>query len=367
MPFKLGQIERYVLVRTLMGVVMALAVISTIILLSNFVELSRTIGVRAKEVSASEVFGLALLQSPTVILMLLPFAFLFGVLGAFVNLNRRSELIAMRAAGVSAWRFIFPAAGAALLIGVLTVMAFNPVASAMNDQFQKLQTKLMEGYLDDKPKAIWLRQGDKQRQIIIRAASNDGPGVHLKGISLFIYNLDPDGSLRFSRRIDADDAVLKRGQWLLTGAREGHPGEQVRSFQAVTIPSTLTERTALERFSSPAAIPFWGLPGVIARTERAGFSATPYRLQFQQLLATPLMFAAMSILAAAFSLRLLRLGGLAGLAGSGVALGFVFFFMNQLCNALGKGEVIPAVVAAWTPPVLAILAGLTLLCYTEDG
>ena len=346
---------------------MALAVISTIILLSNFVELSRTVGVRAKEASAVEVLGLALLESPTVILMLLPFAFLFGVLGAFVNLNRRSELIAMRAAGVSAWRFIFPAAGAALLIGMLTVVALNPVASAMSDQFQKLQTKLMEGYLDDKPKAIWIRQGDKQRQMIIRAASNEEPGVHLKDISLFIYNLDSDGSLRFSRRIDAQEARLQHGQWLLTGAKEGQPGEQARTFEAVTIPSTLNEHTALERFSSPAAIPFWGLPGVIKRTERAGFSATSYRLQFQQLLATPLMFAAMSILAAAFSLRLLRLGGLAGLAGSGVALGFVFFFMNQLCNALGKGDVIPAVVAAWTPPVLAILAGLTLLCYTEDG
>jgi lipopolysaccharide export system permease protein len=367
MRVRLSQIERYVLARTLMGVLMALAVISTIIFLINFVELSRTVGVRAKEVSATTVFGLALLESPTVILILLPFAFLFGVLGAFVNLNRRSELIAMRAAGVSAWRFIFPAAGAAVIIGVITIIALNPIASAMSDRFQKLESKLMEGYLDDKPKAIWIRQGDKRHQIIIRAQSNEGPGLHLKGISLFIYTLDPDGSLQFSRRIDAADARLQHGQWLLTGAREGHPGEQARTFDAITIPSTLNERTALERFSSPAAIPFWGLPGMIARTERAGFSATPYRLQFQQLLATPLMFAAMSILGAAFSLRLLRLGGLAGLAGSGVALGFVFFFMNQLCNALGKGDVLPAVVAAWTPPTLALLVGFTLLCYTEDG
>jgi lipopolysaccharide export system permease protein len=367
MRLGLGQIERYVLVRTLLAVAMALAVISTIILLSDFVELSRTVGVRAKEVSAPEILGLALLQSPTVIVMLIPFAFLFGVLGAFVNLNRRSELIAMRAAGVSAWRFIFPAAGAAVIIGAITVIALNPIASAMSDRFQQLETKLMQGYLDDAPKAIWIRQGDKKRQIIIHAKSNQGPGVDLKGVALFIYNLDPDGSLRFSRRVDAQEARLEHKQWVLTGAREGRPGEQGQTMQSLTIPSTLNARTALERFSSPNAIPFWELPGMIARTEAAGFSATAYHLQLQQLLATPLMFAAMSILAAAFSLRLLRLGGLAGLAGSGVALGFVFFFMNQLCNALGKGDVIPAFVAAWTPPLLALLAGLTLLCYTEDG
>jgi lipopolysaccharide export system permease protein len=364
---RLGQIERYVLARTLLGVLMALAVISTIIFLISFVELTRTVGVRAKDISPFEVFGLALLESPTTILILLPFTFLFGVLGAFVNLNRRSELIAMRAAGVSAWRFIFPAAGAAAVIGVVTVMALNPIASDMNDQFQRLENKLMEGYLDDKPKELWIRQGDKQHQMIIRAKSNQGPGVHLRGVSVFMYNLDPDGSVKFARRIDANEAGLQNGQWYLSGAREGQPGEQAKTFDAVTIPSTLNQRTALERFSSPAAIPFWGLPGVIARTERAGFSATAYRLEFQQLLATPLMFAAMSVLAAAFSLRLLRLGGLAGLAGSGVALGFVFFFMNALCSSLGKGGVIPAFVAAWTPPTLALLAGLTLLCYTEDG
>jgi lipopolysaccharide export system permease protein len=367
MRIGLTQIERYVLRRTLLGVVMALAVISTIILLINFVELSRTVGSHAKEVSAVQVFGLALLESPTVILILLPFCFLFGVLGAFVNLNRRSELIAMRAAGVSAWRFIFPAAGAALVIGCVTVVALNPVASALSDRFQHLQAKLMEDYLDDKPKAIWIRQGERQKQVIIRGVPQPGRTVRLKDVSVFIYAVDPSGGLTFSERIDAREAGLQKGQWFLSGAREGQPGKAARTFETMTISSTLNQRTAVERFSSPAAIPFWRLPGLIARTERDGFSATAYRLEFQKLLATPLMFAAMSVLAAAFSLRLLRLGGLAALAGSGVTLGFVFFFLDQLCSALGKGAVIPPFVAAWTPGVLALLVGLTLLCYTEDG
>jgi lipopolysaccharide export system permease protein len=92
-----------------------------------------------------------------------------------------------------------------------------------------------------------------------------------------------------------------------------------------------------------------------------------FRLRFHQILATPLLFAAMSVLAAAFSLRLMRLGGLVSLAASGVALGFGFFFFNELCSALAKAEVLHPAVAAWTPPLVALLAGFTLLCYTEDG
>ena len=81
----------------------------------------------------------------------------------------------------------------------------------------------------------------------------------------------------------------------------------------------------------------------------------------------PILFAAMSVLGAAFSLRLMRLGGLAVLATSGVALGFLFFFFNELTAALGKAEIIPPFLAGWTPPLLALLSALTLLTYTEDG
>ncbi|MHB8287318.1 MAG: LptF/LptG family permease, partial [Caulobacteraceae bacterium] len=102
---RLTRIERYVLTRTLIGVGGALGVLSAILLLIDFVELSRTVGVRAKEASVVDIFGLTLLEVPAKILQILPFAFLFGVLAAYVNLNRRSELVALRAAGVSAWRF----------------------------------------------------------------------------------------------------------------------------------------------------------------------------------------------------------------------------------------------------------------------
>ena len=192
-------------------------------------------------------------------------------------------------------------------------------------------------------------------------------GVDLRHVTLFVYRMDDTGASRFSRRIEADEAVLEHRKWLLTGVREAAPGGQALNIPAVTIASTLNERTALQHFDSAQDAPFWSLPFVIARTERAGFSANLYRMQFDILLATPVMFAGMSVLAAAFSLRLLRLGGLAGFAGSGVALGFLLFFFQQFCSALGKAEVIPPFLAAWAPPLIALLGGFTLLCYTEDG
>jgi lipopolysaccharide export system permease protein len=361
------QITRYVTTRTLFAVGGALLVLSAVIVLINFVELSRSAGGRSGEASVTDLLGLALLESPSVILLVMPFAFLFGVLTAFMNLNRRSELIALRAAGVSAWRFVTPAAVLAALIGVMTVVAFNPIASSMSGEFERLKAQLQEGALGPSNKTIWLRQGDKHRQVIIRAKSNVGPGVHLKGVTMFVNEVEPDGRLRFKERFEAADAVLKGRSWTLLGVRTFAPGAVGANAPSLSVPSTLSETNALQRFATVTAIPFWSLPSLIARSDASGISSTIYRLQLQQLLATPLMYAAMSVLAAAFSLRLLRLGGMARFAGSGVALGFVFFFFNQLCNSLGKTDILPPLVAAWAPPAMALLVGVTLLCFTEDG
>ena len=368
MSLAIGMLERYVLKKTVASLLAALAVLGSMVMLIAFVDITRNIGTRA-DVDFIQLLFLTILQAPATILLLAPFLFLFGTLGAFVGLNRRSELIAMRAAGVSAWRFILPAAVFAFVVGVITVTVLNPLTSAMSAQYEASRDAVMENYLKAAPKGLWLRQGDDRQQIVIRARARDqiDGTVRLRGVSLFIYQVDKSGVLVFSRRVEANEARLEPGFWRLTGVREALPGAGAIRSDSQSIPSNLDDRTASERFNNPQAVAVWRLPETIKRTEAAGFSAVPFQLRLQQILATPVLFAAMSVLAAAFSLRLMRLGGLAGLAGAGVALGFAFFFFNELCGALGKAGILSPVVAAWTPPVVALLAGLTLLCYTEDG
>ncbi len=362
-----SRIQVYVLTRTLIGVGAALALISAVIALVDFVELSRTLG-GLVELSFVQLLGLTLLKSPSVILKLLPFIFLFGVMGAFVTLNRRSELVAMRAAGMSAWRFVLPAAGAAFVIGLVTIGALNPAASWLSARFEDRRAGLTEGR-GGGPREMWLRQGDERNQIVIHAASHDlvKETIRLKDVSIYIQTVGRDGGFVFSRRIEASQAELVPGAWRLTNAREALPGaDSVRSEQ-LDLPSPLDLRTALEKFASPDSIAFWRLPATIEHAQSAGYAVAGYQLRLHQLLATPLLFSAMSVLAAAFSMRLMRLGGLAGLAVMGLAVGFAVFFFNQLCGALGSAGVIPPALAAWTPPVLAFLSGVTVLCYTEDG
>jgi lipopolysaccharide export system permease protein len=367
-PFaRLGRIERYVLVQQGRSLAVALAVVAALVMLIDFVEISRGVGSDV-DLSALRILGLMLLKSPAVIVQLLPFVFLFGTLAAFVGLNRRSELIAMRAAGVSAWRFVLPAAGAAFVIGVLTVTALAPIASSADGLFQRERQRLSGSALSGGDgQAIWLREGDETRQMVIRAERQDRASGRLLGVTFFIYTTDPDGRRTVSERIQAASATLSAGKWRLLDAVGAQPGERQVRYATLDLLSSLADEEAFERFARPQSTPFWSLPGQITRIEEAGFSSTAYRLRLQQQLAIPLMFAAMSILAAAFSLRLMRLGDLARMIASAVVLGFAFFFVNQASAAFGSAQVIPPILAAWLPPVLTALAAFTLLFYTEDG
>jgi lipopolysaccharide export system permease protein len=362
------RLQVYVLTRALAGVGVALAVVASVILLVTFVELSRTLGGRG-DLGVLPLLRLTLLKSPAVVLLLAPFVFLFGAMGAFVALNRRGELIAMRAAGLSAWGMILPPAAAAFLLGVLIVAALNPLAAYLNARFEDRRAELGDGPLAGRAGETWLRQGSDAGQIVIHARARDlrGGTVRLKGVSIFVQGVGQGEGLEFARRIEADEAVLTPGSWRLTGVREARPGAESNRSEVLILPSTLDRRSAMEKFVSPGAVASWDLPRTIRAAELAGYSSAAYRLRLQQLLATPLLLSAMTALAAAFCLRLMRLGDLARLAATGVVLGFGIYFLGQVCGALGATDVVPVPLAAWTPPLLALLCAMTLVCYTEDG
>jgi lipopolysaccharide export system permease protein len=112
---------------------------------------------------------------------------------------------------------------------------------------------------------------------------------------------------------------------------------------------------------------FWELPGFINLLEESGFSAQRHRLQLNVLLARPFLFCAMVLVAASFSLRMQRRGGAVMLLVSGVAAGFVLYFVSDIVFALGLSAKIPVLLAAWTPAGISMVFGASMLLHLEDG
>ncbi len=320
----------------------------------------------AKHVPTGIIIGMALLQLPDLGLKLLPFAVLLGGVFAFVRLSRSQELIAVRAAGVSTWSLLAPALTVAVGLGIFTVLVLTPLTSRMLVQYSEMEAKYIRGQASQlaiSRNGLWLRQGDSKAQSVIHALRVADQGLRLDDVIIFLYGVND----KFLGRIDAHSGVLETGAWTLHDAWVSGADGKPAHHPVYSLPTTLTPAQIQESFASPETISFWDLPYFIQTARKAGFSATRYMLYFDSLLVMPALFAAMVFMAASFSLRLARLGGLLRVILYSALAGFGVYFFGNVTTALGDSGILPVALAASAPATAAILLGMTLVFHQEDG
>lgn len=366
MSFFFSKLGRYIVGRVVSGVAIVLMAVLISILLIDLVEQMRTIGTRT-ELGALEAVRLTLLKTPMLIEQTLPFVVLAGAMFATIGLNRSSELVAMRAAGVSAWRFLAPAAIVGGVLGLLTMTALNPLGAHLYRQFEAQR----ESVLSQRPEqegqnGIWIRQGDAEGQIVIHAEGVDQSGARLRDATFMFFEVR-EQTLRFTRRIRAAEAELKPGFWQLTDLVEATPGGRPVRQAHLAIPTSIDASELINRFVNPATLSFWELPGFISDARTAGFAPIRYELKLQSLFAYPLLLATMAALGAAFSLQLQRLGNLARWGAAGVGIGLFLFFYSQLAGAFAISQTVPSLVAAWSAPLAGMFIALAMIAFMEDG
>lgn len=366
MSFLMSRLGRYLLWRAFMGMSIVLAGVLAAILLIDLVEQMRTVGTRV-ELSLLEALRLTLLKTPTLVEQTLPFVVLAGAMMSVIGLNRSSELVALRAAGVSAWRFLTPAALLGFLLGVIVITTVNPLGAHFFTIFEGAKNEqLSEASNNGGDNGVWIRQGDRQGQVVIHADSVDATGATLQGATFIFFEVRQE-ALRFTRRIRAERAVLRPGFWQLSNLTEATPGARPVRQANLAIPTSLDASELMNRFVNPASLSFWALPSFIQEAQEAGFAPTRYELKLHMLLAYPLLLVAMASLGAAFSLQLQRLGNLAKWGAAGVAIGLFLFFYSQLAGAFALNQSVPAAVAAWSAPLAGMFIALAMVAFLEDG
>jgi lipopolysaccharide export system permease protein len=307
---------------------------------------------------------LAIYRVPAFVEVVLPFAVLVGAMLCFLGLSRKLELVVARAAGLSAWQFLTPAIVVALLTGIFAATIYNPVASEFRERGMKLESELFGRiYLTESRTNFWLRQATPAGQAVINAASATNRGQRLTSVSVLVYATD--GS--FKERIDADSADLEDGYWQLNKARVTPVGREPENHQTLRLDTLLTADQVRQSFVMPEQVSFWELPQFIELARRSGLPAARFELQYQLLLARPLLLVAMVLVAAAASLRFARLGGLGRTILGGVVAGFLLYVGSELAGNLGRSNLVPPVLAAWSPAFIGALMGFMVLLKQEDG
>lgn len=327
----------------------------------------------SKDASVGTAGALTLFQMPEVMGQTFPLILMLGSLITFLNLSRTSEMVIVRASGVSALRILtLPVVAAALLGGIATTF-YNPILAVSMEKESDLRaamsgTAVSAMSVDEG--ALWLRQGLPSGQTVIQARRASQEGSVLYGVRL--HQFDPDDGL--VSRIEADSATLTDDAWILLGVRrwalngdDGAPIGAPEELSQLRLPTNLTPEQILDSFAPPETIPFWELPAFISQLEQAGFSATRHRVFLQSELARPALFVAMVLIGAGFSLRHVRFGQVGVMILFAVFAGFSLYFFMDIAKTLGANGDIPVLLAAWSPPAAAILLALGLLLHLEDG
>lgn len=361
----------YIANQFVVAVLSMLAALSGIVCLFDFIELLRRSATKP-DATFGLVVEIAALRLPYIAMQILPFAVLLGGILCFWRLTRSSELIVARAAGISAWQFLSAPLATAILMGALATGAVSPLSSAMLARAETLDnTYLRTG---GGPSALsggqlWLRQADKQLDpdgvAILHARAVQMLGGTLKADDVSVFRLDAKD--RLLARLEARQATLNPGEWLLTDTRRMLPDKLPEAMGTLTLPTDLTVGRVQDSFASPDTLSVWTLPDFIGLLERSGFSAIRHRLHFQTLLALPLLAGTMALVSAGFSMRATRRGGVAQMIGSGVAAGFALFVVSKVAEEFGQSGALPPGLAAWAPAGAGLMLAVALLLHLEDG
>ncbi|MBE6446648.1 MAG: LPS export ABC transporter permease LptG [Alphaproteobacteria bacterium] len=362
-------LTRYTIKQFLWTFLATLFCLTAVILLFDMVELLR-IASKKENISFFNVGTLALLKSPMMIHIILPFVVLLTSIIFFLRFNKSSELTVMRAVGVSVWNILLPLCSLVFIIGLIDVLLFSPISAKTSRRYERLEERL--NMTSSTPfswseSGFWWRDNQENGTLVLRASQiqQEDNKIILKDLSLF----DLDNTGLSERQIESPSAVLQNGQIKLQNAMVIDPmNETLQPVSHLTFDTTLNLERLLEKFDDPQTMSFWRFPRFIRFLKEAGFSARAHEVYFHELIAFPVFLIAMFLVASLFTFPPSnRQGGTFLRVLSSIGSGFLLYFLSRITNVLGHNESLPLILAAWAPALICIPLCLSGLLSLEDG
>jgi len=310
----------------------------------------------------AEIWKYVSLRLPILISRFLPFSVLLGTLIAFTGLNQHSEVVAMKAAGISAHQLLAPLMLASLVVSAglfafnerIVVPASRTVSAWGDNDYKPVPPE--SGIVSN----VWLLDGPN----LVHAQHVGGAGPRFHAEQLSIYERQ-GGALQ--RIIRADRAQPAGTAWRLTGVRiYDSTMSLVRRVPELTaLQGVEPNRLTLAKVD-PEQLDFRTLKQRIAELKAAGRPYAAAEAGLWHKVSGPLSTLLMPLLAAIAAFGLARSGQVLLRATIGMALGFAYFVADNFSIAMGNVGAYPPMLAAWAPFVLFFLVGETVLIRSEE-
>jgi lipopolysaccharide export system permease protein len=302
------------------------------------------------------------LRLPQIISRFLPFSVLLGTLITLATMNQNSEIISMKAAGISAHQILAPLIVASLGIAALSfwfndhvvARATNVLSAWQNVNYGPIPRT--HGVVGN----VWVRAGED----LIHAAQVTGRGPTTVLHQVTYYDRTGD---RLTAIVSGPRAVPLDGGWRMNNVRIF----DVTAGKLANQPSIVFARgVAPDRFTladiNPDGLSFKALYQAIGDLRAAGRPTVSLDTVLWHKISGAMSAVLMPLLAAVAGFGLARSGVLFVRAVIGMALGFTYFVADNFALAMGNIGAYPPLLAAWAPFLLFLLIGEAVLIRTEE-
>ena len=310
----------------------------------------------------AELWRYVSLRIPQLIARFLPFSVLLGTLIALATLNQNSEVVSMKAAGISAHQIIAPL--------VLASFGVAAVSFAFNERVVTRATETLSAWekveYGPVPKDngitpnVWVRFGDDL--ILAREVKGSGAATRLANVTIYDRNwetLQAIVNARAGRPVD--------GGWELSGVDRFDVSAGTKTNLATMAYGRGLDPTQFTLADiDPDQEGVSTLRRAIAQLRVAGRPTAELETGLWHKFSGPLSSLLMPLLAAVAAFGLARSGQLLLRAVIGMALGFAYFVADNFALAMGNLGAYPPLLAAWAPFALFLLIGETVLIRTEE-
>lgn len=310
----------------------------------------------------AQIWTYVTLRLPGIIQRFLPFCVLLGTIITLASLNQNSEVISMKAAGLSAHQVLAPLIVASLVIAIGS-FAFNERIVTRATATLKLWENADYGKMPSGREAmtnIWVRDGDD----LIHAdlVEGRGSGTVLTDVSIY----DRTGGT-LSKVVTATKARRIARGWQLERAVAFDIGSGTKTALGtiVVAPTVRPDQFTLASVDG-AGLSFMKLREAIGDLKAAGRPTASLEGALWHKISGPMSTLLMPLLGAVAAFGLARSGKLFVRAVIGMALGFLYFVADNFGLAMGNLGAYPPLLAAWGPFFLFLLIGEAVLIRTEE-
>ena len=308
-----------------------------------------------------QIVQYVLLIIPKNLVEVFPMAALIGSILGLSTLAKSSELIVIRAAGVSVQRIVGSVLKVGIVLALIAMFMGEVVAPYTEDRAIDVKaTALQKNATARGDSGVWIRDENTYVNIEEVLPGEVFPDLTLLGVKIFEF--DSQNFLRWL--VTADQGEYRNERWLLKGLNRTNINEENSIADAVDAAywSTALDPEILRIYQvQPDQLSIWQLSEYITHLRSNKQDTSSYELEFWSKLVTPLATVVMLILAVPFVFKEVRSGNLGRSLFAGIMVGLGFFILNQAFSYFVTLFSIPPLLGAILPTALVFLLSIVMI------